>query len=107
MRLSEQEISHIIEALSFFIHDQKAEIYLYGSRTNDDLKGGDIDLLLLLDSSETMETLSSQKHEILAKVKSLIGDQRIDLKITCKEKIDEDPFLNLILPTSILLYQWS
>ena len=106
MRLSEQEISHIINAVSPFIRGQKAEIRLYGSRTDDHLKGGDIDLLLLVNNPEFVDTLSARKHEILAQMKSLIGEQRIDLKITHKEELKEDPFLKSIMSTSILLHRW-
>jgi predicted nucleotidyltransferase len=107
MRVSQSEINQIIEALSLFIAKQKAELYLYGSRTDDELKGGDIDLLLILDTPESARNLLSQKHRILAQIKELIGEQRIDLKIASKNEIKEDTFLQLIMPDSILLYQWQ
>ena len=105
MRLAEEEISQIVKVLAIFIGAQKAEIRLYGSRTDDNLKGGDIDLLVLLDESSTVDTLLEKKHHILSQIKALIGEQRIDLKIASKKDLKTDPFLQLIMPTSILLYK--
>jgi len=107
MRISQSEIKQIISALAPFMEKQTAELYLYGSRTNDQLKGGDIDLLLLLDTPESAKNLLSQKHKILAQIKNLIGEQRIDLKIASKKQTKEDPFLQLIMPGAILLHQWQ
>ena len=107
MRLSKSTIQKIIEALAPFVNMYTVELRLYGSRVNDNLKGGDIDLLLLLDKSEAIATLSLRKHEMLARIKQHIGEQRIDLKITSKEEVTTDPFLQLIMPTSIILHKWE
>lgn len=103
MRLSETEIIQIKQALDKFIKNQKAELYLYGSRTDDKLKGGDIDLLILADNPEI---LTAQKHKILAEIKANIGEQRIDLKITSKKAIKKDAFLQTIMPTVVPLHKW-
>jgi uncharacterized protein len=47
MRLSEYERTSIREAVKNFIPD--AKILLYGSRTDDSKRGGDIDILILTD----------------------------------------------------------
>ena len=44
MRLSEFEIKSIVE--SFNNHFKTGDIYLFGSRTDDSQKGGDIDLYI-------------------------------------------------------------
>ncbi len=107
MRLSKSTIQKIIEVLAPFVDMYTVELRLYGSRVDDNLKGGDIDLLLLLDQSESIATLSLRKHEMLAKIKQYIGEQRIDLKITSKAEVTTDPFLQLIMPTSIVLHKWG
>lgn len=107
MRLTETEINHIITALTPFLAQQNAELRLYGSRVNDSLRGGDIDLLLIVESLEETASLKIKKHHILAEIKNLIGDQRIDLKIIAREEINDDPFLAIIIPSSVILHRWQ
>jgi predicted nucleotidyltransferase len=107
VRLSKLEVEQIIKAITPFLREQEAEIRLYGSRTNDYLKGGDIDLLLILDKSKSATILLAQKHQILAQIKGLIGEQKIDLKIASKQELKKDPFLKLIMPKSMLLHRWQ
>ena len=51
-----------------------AELYLYGSRLHDELKGGDIDLILVCDSTENTEKLNNSKIDILRAIKDRIGE---------------------------------
>ena len=48
-----------------------------------------------------------QKHLILARMKELIGEQKIDLKIAEVDEIKTDPFLQIIFPKSISLKIWN
>lgn len=106
MRLSSIEVQHIIKAISPFVKNNTATLHLYGSRVDDAKKGGDIDLLLIFESQKQSEALISEKHKLLAEIKYLIGDQKIDLKITHRQAITNDHFLQMIIPTSIILHQW-
>lgn len=106
MRLTSQEIKNLIKALDKFIGKNPAELRLFGSRTNDQLKGGDIDLLLLINDSKLKYDLIMKKHYLLAEIKFLLGDQKIDLKIADDSEAQTDPFLQLIYPKSILLNTW-
>jgi predicted nucleotidyltransferase len=106
MRISPQDVINIIKVLELFIKNNSAELYLFGSRANDNLKGGDIDLLLLLNDQNLVKDLSMQKHQILAQIKGLIGDQRIDFKIANHDAVNNDPFLQIIFPNAILLHKW-
>jgi uncharacterized protein len=45
MRLTEEQINTLKEAL--FKIDKEAALYLFGSRTDDEKRGGDIDLLII------------------------------------------------------------
>ena len=105
MRLTPKEISNLIQAIEEFGQNQM-ELRLFGSRTNDQLKGGDIDLLLLVQKKILKDQLNTQKHLILARMKELIGDQKIDLKIAQIDEINNDPFLQIIFPKSIPLKIW-
>ena len=76
MRLSNREIRSIQNA--FTTTFGSGEIYLFGSRTNDTLKGGDIDLFIV---PATYNNLTEKKIDFLVKLKRSIGEQRIDVVI--------------------------
>lgn len=107
MRLTNEEVNHLIDALEEFIGKNFAELRLFGSRIDDHQKGGDIDLLLLVNSEKTKTQLNAKKHFILAKMKNSLGDQKIDLKIAQSTEIKSDPFLQLIYAKSLILNVWS
>ena len=71
MRLEQKEVNAIIQALNLYIHE-KSELRLYGSRVRDDLKGGDIDLLLLIEDQQLAQKLLSEKHYVLSEIKKNI-----------------------------------
>ncbi len=78
--------------------DADAEVYLYGSRVNDELRGGDIDIFILSDILNF-----SKKLDLLVDLKMKFGDQKIDLLIKSRAQSDSDPFVKSILPTAIRL----
>ncbi len=96
MRLTSTEVAQIKRVV--LSHDARATCYLFGSRTNDLLKGGDIDLLLISDSLTFRDRIS-----ILSELKITIGDQKIDLLIRKSSDATSDPFVAKILKTAILL----
>ena len=53
----------------------EADCYLFGSRTDDTLKGGDIDVLILTPKKLPLTLLSSLRRSIL----NQIGEQKLDL----------------------------
>ena len=77
MRLKKIEIQIIAAIIRQF--DPGAEIRLFGSRVNDDEKGGDIDLLILSSKIGLREKLT-----IRYKMKEKLGDRKIDLLVTEK-----------------------
>lgn len=106
MRLTDAQKHALINGLTPFIHGAGAELRLYGSRVHDHLKGGDIDLLLLTDQAGLADSLMDLKHVLLANMKKYLGDQKIDLKISAKQDVNQDIFLKMIITKSILLYRW-
>lgn len=98
MRLQESVKHKLIGTLDETLHCQY-ELRLYGSRLDDNAKGGDIDLLLIIDKS-TLSDLKKIKHRLLATLKKGIGEQKIDLTICSLEDTKNDPFLKLIYPQS-------
>lgn len=76
MRLSKLQIDIIIKlARKYF--GQETTVSLFGSRTDDRKKGGDIDLLIK-NNDETTLTLETKIH-FLAELKTKIGDRKIDV----------------------------
>ena len=68
----------------------KAQIYLFGSRVNDQKKGGDIDLLVL---SERLDL--SDKLKIKARIFQSLEEQKIDIVIAPPNT--PDPFVLMAL----------
>jgi len=77
MRLTTKDIQTISEIFKkVFKH---GELYLFGSRVDDTLRGGDIDLFVVsLDADNILE----KKLDFLALLKQNIGDQKIDIVIS-------------------------
>jgi hypothetical protein len=107
IRLSLTEIDALIAVLSAYLHNESAELRLYGSRAQPERKGGDIDLLLLVNHAVVEQQLNEKKHYILAQMKQKIGVRKIDLAICHKDKMSEDVFIRMILPESVLLKSWT
>ena len=99
MRLSEFEIKSILEVMNLFYKDNESELYLYGSRVDDNKKGGDIDLLWVVSNSK-VEALNLEKYKILSRIKNLIGDQKIDLSIISKPQLKSDIFYSGVIKTA-------
>ncbi len=53
MRLSEQQKGIIEKLVSPAFRQLQWELWLFGSRVNDELKGGDVDLCIIADESPT------------------------------------------------------
>lgn len=107
MRVSKFEIDSIINAIEQKLAIKKTDLYLFGSRTNEELKGGDIDLLLIFDDSECFKIISENKHEILINIKNRIGYQKIDLVLEEKYKVSGNAFVSMILDDAKLLKSWQ
>jgi len=73
VRLSKYEIESIKNIFSYYF---EGEIYLFGSRIDDNKKGGDIDLYLVINNKNN---LLKNKIKFLARLKKLIGDRKIDV----------------------------
>ncbi len=93
MRLSLQEINAIKESIALF--DPDAKVYLFGSRVHDDLKGGDIDLLIFSDNLSLRDEI-----KIKLKLYDALGEQKIDL---VRAKESNKAFTQMVLQDAILL----
>jgi|CXWL01.1.fsa_nt_gi predicted nucleotidyltransferase len=106
MRLKRRDIEVFIAVLDSRVKKGAAELYLFGSRVQDHLKGGDIDLLVLA-PSPTIKALQSEKHFLLAEFKKETGDQRVDLTLAEAPLARKDPFIRHALQAAVLLKKWK
>ncbi len=93
MRLTEKEITIILEAIHTL--DCQAQVYLFGSRADDTLRGGDIDLLIM---STTLTRDAAGK--IRWRIWEQLGEQKIDILIA---KDTADPFVRIALKEGVAL----
>jgi predicted nucleotidyltransferase len=75
MRISDYEKNSIVNAVSEV--DSEAPIWLFGSRTDDNKKGGDIDIAVLSKRIGVMEKIRIKKA-----ICDKIGEQKIDLLVS-------------------------
>ena len=81
------------KALFNAINDIKGEVYLFGSRVNDNLKGGDIDILIF---SQGSPFHLSRKVSVMFKMEC---DEKIDVIVMNPQKMTEEQqaFLNTLV----------
>ena len=94
MRLSKVEINNL--KTSVFSFDKEAKLYLFGSRTDDQKRGGDIDLLIISKNISREEV-----RKIKLNFYDEFGEQQIDI-LQDDGKLDE-PFKKLIFTKAIEL----
>ncbi len=90
MRLTERERAVVKDAVER--RDRRAQLYLFGSRVDDSLRGGDIDLLIVSDRLKLADKL-----DMLAQLKDALGEQKIDILIKSEAAAARDPFVAAIL----------
>ncbi|MCF6269723.1 MAG: nucleotidyltransferase domain-containing protein [Melioribacteraceae bacterium] len=77
MRIKEEYID-VIKQLSEKYFGKDSKTYLFGSRSDDTKKGGDIDLYI---ETSISEKIFERKVKMLVELQKLIGEQKIDLVI--------------------------
>ena len=75
MRLTPIELQTLRTVLAAI--DRSARLYLFGSRANDDAKGGDIDLLIH-SSTMTQNDVRQMRWQLLEQ----LGEQKIDITLS-------------------------
>ncbi|WP_257252536.1 nucleotidyltransferase domain-containing protein [Endozoicomonas sp. ONNA1] len=93
MRLTKSEQQAIVTVIRQL--DPDAEIWLFGSRVDDQARGGDIDLLIL-----SHKLNSADKQKIRLALYEKLGEQKIDLVIAAD---DSDPFTRIALAEGVSL----
>ncbi len=93
MRIKKAEIKILKESVRE--RDPDAEIYLFGSRTNDQAKGGDIDILVL-----SQRLTFKDQINIKARIFKSLEEQAIHLVIA---RDMTDPFVRVALNEGVPL----
>jgi predicted nucleotidyltransferase len=81
MRITEHEKNVIVEAVKSA--DPEAKVWLFGSRTDDNKKAGDIDIAIL---SEKIKKGVMQEIQVRRFICDRIGEQKIDIVTSTEGK---------------------
>jgi len=94
MRLNQYEINSIKNCCKTVFGE--SDIYLFGSRTDDNKKGGDIDIYIIPQKKYPSLQLLEKKMDFLARLKLMIGDQKIDVIFAKDDRrlIEKEALLN-------------
>ncbi len=71
----------------------EATVRLFGSRVNDDLRGGDIDLLIEVRGSATQAVAVAKKLKVIADIQRQVGERKIDVVLA--DESSDSPIVRL------------
>jgi predicted nucleotidyltransferase len=95
VRVKTEHIKFLKRSIKKYLPD--AAIYLIGSRANDELKGGDIDILVI----DEKELSGQEKRNIKLAVYKELGEQKLDIVSTKRD--DRSIFKEIALLDSVKL----
>lgn len=100
MRINSNDIK-AIKDIANAVFGETATIRLFGSRTDDKKKGGDIDLLIEYNQQISRMELYQLKIKFLVQLKKIIGDQKIDVIIDNGQQ--HNPIIHQVYNEGIVL----
>jgi len=77
MRLKKENIE-VIKILAKKYFGENAKVYLFGSRIDDNKKGGDIDLYI---ETDVKDNIIEKKIKLIGELHKELGEQKIDIVI--------------------------
>ncbi len=101
MRLSQPQVD-VICASAVKNFGQSARVWLFGSRIDEQSKGGDIDLYIEPEIQEPAELVDAKLHFLLERHKKL-GEQKIDVVIRRAEFKEDLPIFRIARETGVQL----
>ena len=93
VRLEKRTLKGLFQAFETLRCFKGVEIYLFGSRTDPNVKGGDIDLLVLVPKNWNSQERFDLKIKLLKEIYKRLGERRIDLLIFPKGSKEAEKFL--------------
>lgn len=91
MRLTEKQKNNIINTFVTVFDKLDAELWLFGSRVNDDKLGGDIDLLIKCYKGYNELLELKEKYDFLLQKK--IGPRKIDIVLEYEPNCNTQPII--------------
>jgi hypothetical protein len=88
MRVSAGKLAILKHAIHA-VFPPDARVFLFGSRIDDNKRGGDIDLMVVSDLRR--DVLETAKIAAIAKIQVALGEQKIDLVVTNDPARDTRP----------------
>lgn len=102
MRLTAKEQKVLLSSFQTCLSDISFELFLFGSRADDKKKGGDIDLLVIVNAKDK-EIVVERKSKIRIKIFETLPEQKIDITVASPEELVTEAFLQAVRPGAILL----
>lgn len=101
MRLTDHQCT-IIRATVAETFGSKTNVWLFGSRVDDDKHGGDIDLLIETDQVD-VDTITRNEIAFLTKLQMKLGEQKVDVLIDYPSRKVRPAIFAIAKQTGILL----
>lgn len=101
MRLTEQQHT-VIRSLVTEGFGARAEVWLFGSRVDDNKRGGDIDLLIETDQVD-VNALTRAEISFLTKLQMKLGEQKIDVLLDYPSRKNHPAIFSIAKKTGVLL----
>lgn len=101
MRLTSNEINIIKECFQAQF-GEKDHLWLFGSRADDNARGGDIDLYIETES-ETLKEAFNKKFEFILSLNMRLGEQKIDIVLNVLTLKNDLPIYQIAKETGIQL----
>jgi predicted nucleotidyltransferase len=100
MRVSDKNVA-IFKNTIHSVFPGETKVFLFGSRVDDNKRGGDIDLMVVSDlRSNALETA---KIMAITKIQMALGEQKIDLIVTNDPERDPRPVVREVLQHGVEL----
>lgn len=101
MRLTDQQRT-IIRATVAETFGAGADVWLFGSRVDDNKRGGDIDLLIETDQAD-VDAIARAEISFLTKIQMKLGEQKIDVLLDYPSRKNRPPIFSIAKQTGVLL----
>ena len=101
MRLTDHQIESI-RATVADVFGVDAEVWLFGSRVDDQQRGGDIDLLIKTNYVDAMQ-IARAEINLLSRLQAKLGEQKIDVLVEYPTRETYPPIFRVAKQTGIML----